>query len=44
MTKTLVAIKHTNNLTATADLRDVATSTKKKIADYKSIQIKNGQK
>jgi hypothetical protein len=42
-TKTLVAIKHTDNLIATADLRDVATSARKKIANYRSIQIRNRQ-
>jgi hypothetical protein len=42
-TKTLVAIKHTDNLIATVDLRDVATSAKKRIAGYGNIQIRNRQ-
>jgi hypothetical protein len=36
-TETLVAIKHTDNLIATADLKDVAMSAKKRIADYRNI-------
>jgi hypothetical protein len=36
-TETLVATKHTNNLIATADLRDVATSARKRIANYRNI-------
>jgi hypothetical protein len=43
-TKTLVTIKHTDNLITTADLRDIATSTKKRIAGYRNIQIRNRQK
>ena len=42
-TKTLVAIKHTDNLIAIADLRDVATSARKRIANLRSIQTRNRQ-
>ena len=37
MTETLVTIEHTNNQIATADLGDVATSTRKRIANHRSI-------
>jgi hypothetical protein len=37
MTETLVAIEHTDNLIATTDLGDVATSARKRIAVYRSI-------
>jgi len=42
-TKTLVAIKHTDNQIAIADPKDVATSTRKRIANHKSIQTRNRQ-
>jgi hypothetical protein len=42
-TETLVAIGHTDNLIATADPRDVATSARKRIAGHGSIQTRNGQ-
>ena len=36
-TETLVTIEHTNNQIAIADPRDVATSARKRIANYRSI-------
>jgi hypothetical protein len=42
-TETLVTIGHTDNLIAIVDSRDVAMSTRKKIANYRSIQIRNRQ-
>jgi hypothetical protein len=42
-TETLVATEHTDNLIATADLKDVATSARKRIADYGNIQMRSGQ-
>jgi hypothetical protein len=42
-TETLVTIKLTDNLIATADPEDTATSVRKRIADHRSIQTKNKQ-
>ena len=42
-TETLVATEHTDNLIAIADPGDVTTSARKRIADYRSIQTRNGQ-
>ena len=37
ITKTLTIIKYTDNLIAIVNLRDIAISTKKRIAIYKDI-------